>query len=42
MALQAMSRSKNENFAVVVQPTVIDYSEKDEFRSELYLHFVSL
>ncbi|MGY3803862.1 1-acyl-sn-glycerol-3-phosphate acyltransferase [Pigmentibacter ruber] len=39
MALQAMSRSKDENFTVVVQPAVIDYSEKDEFRSELYLHF---
>jgi Acyltransferase len=39
MALQAMSKSKDENFTVVVQPAVIDYSEKDEFRSELYLHF---
>jgi 1-acyl-sn-glycerol-3-phosphate acyltransferase len=39
MALQAMSKAKDANFSVVVQPTVIDYSEKDEFRSELYLHF---
>lgn len=39
MALQALSRSNDPNFTVVVQPAVIDYSEKDEFRSELYLHF---
>lgn len=39
MALQAMSRTNDSNFSVVVQPAVIDYSEKDEFRSELYLHF---
>ena len=39
MALQAMGKAKDSNFSVVVQPAVIDYSEKDEFRSELYLHF---
>lgn len=39
MALQAMSKAKDDSFHVVVQPAVIDYSEKDEFRSELYLHF---
>ncbi|WP_186645786.1 1-acyl-sn-glycerol-3-phosphate acyltransferase [Fluviispira vulneris] len=39
MALQAMSRANDENFHVVVQPVVIDYSEKDEFRSELNLHY---
>jgi 1-acyl-sn-glycerol-3-phosphate acyltransferase len=39
MALQAMSKSTDQNFYVVVQPVVIDYSEKDEFRSELCLHF---
>ncbi|MES2616222.1 MAG: 1-acyl-sn-glycerol-3-phosphate acyltransferase [Bdellovibrionota bacterium] len=39
MALQAMSKSNDPNFYVVVQPVVIDYSEKDEFRSELCVHY---
>jgi glycerol-3-phosphate O-acyltransferase/dihydroxyacetone phosphate acyltransferase len=41
MALQAMSHAKDNKFQVVVQPTVIDYTEKDEFRSELYIHYCS-
>lgn len=39
MALQALSRATDPNFFVTIQPTVIDYSEKDEFRSELCLHY---
>jgi 1-acyl-sn-glycerol-3-phosphate acyltransferase len=39
MALQAMARSKSEDFSVVLQPVAIDYFEKDEYRSDLALHF---
>jgi 1-acyl-sn-glycerol-3-phosphate acyltransferase len=41
MALQAVSEGlmKDEKFVVVIQPVSIDYSEKDEFRSELCIHF---
>lgn len=39
MALQAISKSTDPNFFVIIQPVVIDYSEKDEFRSELYVHY---
>lgn len=39
MALQALSKATDPNFFVVIQPVVIDYSEKDEFRSELCLHY---
>lgn len=39
MALQAMAHSRNENFAVVLQPVAIDYFEKDEYRSDIALHF---
>ncbi|NBO38342.1 hypothetical protein EBU99_07140 [bacterium] len=39
MALQAMARTKNEKFAVVLQPVAIDYFEKDEYRSDIALHF---
>jgi 1-acyl-sn-glycerol-3-phosphate acyltransferase len=39
MALQAMSKATDPKFSVVVQPVVIDYSEKDEFRSELSVHY---
>lgn len=39
MALQAMARSKSDNFSVVLQPVAIDYFEKDEYRSDLALHF---
>lgn len=36
MAIEAVSTT-NQN--VVIQPVVIDYSEKSEFRSELYIHY---
>ncbi len=39
MALQAMAHSKNENFTVVLQPVAIDYFEKDEYRSDIAVHF---
>lgn len=39
MALQAMSRPPASNFSVVIQPVAIDYFEKDEFRSDLAVHF---
>jgi 1-acyl-sn-glycerol-3-phosphate acyltransferase len=39
MALQAMTHSKEHNFTCVIQPVAIDYSEKDEFRSDLAIHF---
>ncbi|MBM3381430.1 MAG: hypothetical protein FJY29_03220 [Betaproteobacteria bacterium] len=39
MALQAMAHSKNENFSLVLQPVAIDYFEKDEYRSDIALHF---
>lgn len=39
MALQAMSQTTDSNFSVVIQPVAIDYFEKDEFRSDLGVHF---
>jgi 1-acyl-sn-glycerol-3-phosphate acyltransferase len=39
MALQALSESQDPYFSVIVQPVVIDYSEKSEFRSELNIHY---
>lgn len=39
MALQALSHAENPGFSIVVQPVIIDYSEKDEFRSELCIHY---
>ncbi|MEY4065764.1 MAG: hypothetical protein RIR26_1972 [Pseudomonadota bacterium] len=39
MALQAMTHAKDEKFTVVLQPVAIDYFEKDEYRSDIALHF---
>jgi 1-acyl-sn-glycerol-3-phosphate acyltransferase len=39
MGLQAMAQATESNFAVVIQPIAIDYFEKDEFRSDLALHY---
>ena len=39
MALQAISKTTDPNFKVTIQPVVIDYLEKDEFRSEVSLHY---
>jgi 1-acyl-sn-glycerol-3-phosphate acyltransferase len=39
MALQAMTHSNTPGFTAVIQPVVIDYTEKDEFRSDLSIHF---
>ncbi|MBX9704294.1 MAG: 1-acyl-sn-glycerol-3-phosphate acyltransferase, partial [Silvanigrellaceae bacterium] len=39
MALIALSKAKEENFSIIIQPVSIDYSEKTEFRSDVSLHF---
>jgi len=39
MALQAMAHSKNSDFGVVLQPVAIDYFEKDEYRSDIAIHY---
>ena len=39
MALQALNASKNSKVSIVIQPVAIDYSEKDEFRSDLCIHY---
>lgn len=39
MALQAMAHAKTPGFEVVIQPVAIDYAEKQEFRSDLSVHF---
>lgn len=39
MALQALSHATDPSFSIIVQPVIIDYSEKDEFRSELCIHY---
>ena len=39
MALQAMTHTQDPKFTVVIQPVAIDYTEKDEFRSDLAIHF---
>jgi 1-acyl-sn-glycerol-3-phosphate acyltransferase len=39
MALQAMAYSKDSGFGVVLQPVAIDYFEKDEYRSDISLHY---
>ncbi len=39
MALQAMAHSKNADFGVVLQPVAIDYFEKDEYRSDIAIHY---
>jgi 1-acyl-sn-glycerol-3-phosphate acyltransferase len=39
MALQALTHTKDPKFTVVIQPVAIDYTEKDEFRSDLAIHF---
>lgn len=39
MALQAMAHSKNTDFGVVLQPVAIDYFEKDEYRSDIAIHY---
>lgn len=39
MAVHAVQKSQDPHFYVVIQPVIIDYSEKDEFRSELNLHY---
>lgn len=39
MALQAMAHAKSRDFKVTIQPVAIDYFEKDEFRSDVAVHF---
>ena len=39
MALQALQESNDPSFVPVIQPVTIDYSEKDEFRSEICIHY---
>lgn len=39
MALQAITHSPRPDQCIFVQPVAIDYSEKDEFRSDLNMHF---
>lgn len=39
MALQAMAHAKTADFGVVLQPVAIDYFEKDEYRSDLSIHY---
>lgn len=39
MALQALAHAKKSDFGVVLQPVAIDYFEKDEYRSDISLHY---
>ena len=39
MALQAMAHAKTPDFGVVLQPVAIDYFEKDEYRSDIAIHY---
>ena len=39
MSLQALTHAKESEFTCIIQPVAIDYSEKDEFRSDLNIHF---
>jgi 1-acyl-sn-glycerol-3-phosphate acyltransferase len=39
MALQAVTNPTDVDFSVFIQPVAIDYVEKDEFRSDLCVHF---
>ena len=39
MAVQAVESHLESDFSVVIQPFTIDYFEKDEFRSDVALHF---
>jgi len=39
MALQAMAYAKSADFGVVIQPVAIDYFEKDEYRSDIAIHY---
>lgn len=39
MALQAMAHAKTADFGVVLQPVAIDYFEKDEYRSDISIHY---
>lgn len=39
MALQAMTHAKSADYGVVLQPVAIDYFEKDEYRSDIAIHY---
>lgn len=39
MAIQAIATADKPNFSVTIQPFSIDYFEKDEFRSDVAIHF---
>lgn len=39
MALQAMAHAKTADFGIVLQPVAIDYFEKDEYRSDIAVHY---
>lgn len=39
MALQAVTQPPFPEFSVVIQPVALDYFEKDEFRSDVAIHF---
>ncbi len=39
MALATLNSANDPNFFVVIQPVVVDYSEKDEFRSDISMHY---